>query len=365
MRIWGFVWRMLIGVMLLTGAVNAYNMGSIILLIIYGAVGCFAIYRACYVLIKGSQKVSGTSNKEPSPQDTSETSFRHLAKNTAKWQHAVVILLVVAVITYVVNTAKKQVLPEPNSTAQHQQSLSVPEKDNALQQYSAALEGQLSQAFDAVSVTCETDKQGYSLITAQVAKQGISSSTNNLKNSGDTENEAYLEFLNKLVSFTERILNDADSAGIEDVHIELIVLDDIELSNNALTGDDYVTSIVEIYDTDIRYDIMQDKSPESFIPKDEITIGKQNALRAACSYIENMPFSYEGLVKQLEFEKYTHEEAVYGADNCGADWYEQAALKAASYLDLTSFSREGLIEQLEFEGFARDQAVYGAKMNGY
>ena len=68
---------------------------------------------------------------------------------------------------------------------------------------------------------------------------------------------------------------------------------------------------------------------------------------------------------QLEYEKYSHEEAVYAADHCGADWNEQAAKKAEAYLDIMSFSRQGLIDQLEYEGFTHDQAVYGAEQNGY
>ena len=52
-------------------------------------------------------------------------------------------------------------------------------------------------------------------------------------------------------------------------------------------------------------------------------------------------------------------------DNCGADWYEQAALMAAEYLDTMSFSRTGLIDQLEYEGFSYDQAVYGVEQAGY
>ena len=78
-----------------------------------------------------------------------------------------------------------------------------------------------------------------------------------------------------------------------------------------------------------------------------------------------MAFSYSGLVKQLEFEGYTNSEAVYAANNCGADWYEQAALSAKEYLDVMPFSRQGLIEQLEYEGFTYDQAVYGVEQNGY
>ena len=78
-----------------------------------------------------------------------------------------------------------------------------------------------------------------------------------------------------------------------------------------------------------------------------------------------MPFSYEGLIDQLEYEGYSHSEAVYGADHCGADWYRQAAECAENYLDLMPFSRSELIDQLEYEGFTYDQAVYGAKQNGY
>lgn len=144
----------------------------------------------------------------------------------------------------------------------------------------------------------------------------------------------------------------------------------------------------------------------------ESTLGEQNALKRAKEYLNYSSFSYDGLVEQLEFEGYTHSEAVYAADNCGAnwnsqasdkakeylkysafsynglveqlefegyshsdaidavnncgaDWNEQAAKKAKQYLEYSSFSRSGLIEQLEFEGFTHSQAVYGAEQNGY
>lgn len=95
------------------------------------------------------------------------------------------------------------------------------------------------------------------------------------------------------------------------------------------------------------------------------TIGQSNALDSAKSYLSFMAFSYKGLIEQLEYEQFSHEDAVYAADHCGADWNEQAALSAKNYLDLMSFSRDGLIEQLEYEGFTHDQAVYGVEANGY
>lgn len=104
-----------------------------------------------------------------------------------------------------------------------------------------------------------------------------------------------------------------------------------------------------------------DPEPEA----DTITMGQKNALSSAKSYLNYSAFSYTGLIKQLEFEKFSNEDAVYAADNCGADWNEQAAKCAKSYLEYSSFSRDGLIDQLEFEGFTYEQAVYGVEANGY
>ena len=98
---------------------------------------------------------------------------------------------------------------------------------------------------------------------------------------------------------------------------------------------------------------------------DEATLGEKQAALKALDYLAYTPFSYSGLVEQLKFEGYTHEEAVYGVDKCGADWNEQAALKALDYLNYSSFSRNELIAQLEYEGFTRQQAEYGVQAVGY
>lgn len=90
-----------------------------------------------------------------------------------------------------------------------------------------------------------------------------------------------------------------------------------------------------------------------------ISSGMRNALQSAKNYLSVMPFSYSGLIEQLKFEGYSTTEATYAADNCGADWYEQAVKSAEKYLSIMAFSRSGLVEQLEFEGYTHDQAVYG------
>jgi len=89
------------------------------------------------------------------------------------------------------------------------------------------------------------------------------------------------------------------------------------------------------------------------------TIGQKNALKSAKSYLTHSSFSYQGLIDQLEYEKYDHEDAVYAVENCGADWNEQALKSAKSYLTHSSFSYQGLIDQLEYEKYTGEQAIYG------
>ena len=87
---------------------------------------------------------------------------------------------------------------------------------------------------------------------------------------------------------------------------------------------------------------------------------KENRVCAAIGYDP-----YEGLIDQLEYAGFTKEEAIYVAENCGADWKEQAAKKAESYLKTTSFSKNKLIDQLKYSGFTDEEAQYGAEQNGY
>lgn len=99
-------------------------------------------------------------------------------------------------------------------------------------------------------------------------------------------------------------------------------------------------------------------------PAQGASVSQQNAVRKAKSYISYSGFSRDGLVAQLEFEKFSHEDAVYGADNSGGNWNEEAAQKAKSYMDMMGYSRDGLIQQLLFEKFNQVQAEYGANSVG-
>jgi hypothetical protein len=89
------------------------------------------------------------------------------------------------------------------------------------------------------------------------------------------------------------------------------------------------------------------------------TAEQENACRSAEEYLDMGAFSRSGLVKQLKFEGYSTEDAIYAVDTVSPDWNEQAEKSAEEYLEMSSFSRSGLVKQLRFEGFTEQQAVHG------
>ena len=66
----------------------------------------------------------------------------------------------------------------------------------------------------------------------------------------------------------------------------------------------------------------------------------------------------------MEYDQFSPADAVYGADNSGANWDEQVAAKAKEYMSYSAFSRGGLITQLEYDKFTEAQAEYGANAVG-
>lgn len=94
------------------------------------------------------------------------------------------------------------------------------------------------------------------------------------------------------------------------------------------------------------------------------TLSQKNAIRKAKSYLNIAGFSRDWLIKQLEFEKFSNEDATYAVDNIWTDRNKQAERKAQSYLNISWFSRDGLIKQLEFDGFTNEQAAYGVNAVG-
>ena len=103
---------------------------------------------------------------------------------------------------------------------------------------------------------------------------------------------------------------------------------------------------------------------QNISPVSSETVSQKNAVRQAKAYLGYSAFSHDGLVAQLEYEKFSHADAAYGADNSGANWNEQAAKSAKNYMEYSAFSRGSLIEQLKYEKFTQEQAEYGANAVG-
>ncbi|MCR4278968.1 MAG: Ltp family lipoprotein [bacterium] len=99
-------------------------------------------------------------------------------------------------------------------------------------------------------------------------------------------------------------------------------------------------------------------------PTSSETVSQKNAVAKAKSYLNYTAFSYGGLVAQLEYDQFSHADAVYGADNSSANWNEQAAKKAKAYMEYSAFSRGSLIDQLKYDQFTQAQAEYGANAVG-
>jgi type IV secretory pathway VirB10-like protein len=99
-------------------------------------------------------------------------------------------------------------------------------------------------------------------------------------------------------------------------------------------------------------------------PTSNETVSQKNAVAKAKSYLNYAAFSHDGLVDQLEYDQFSYADAVYGADNSGANWDEQAAKKAKSYMEYSAFSRGSLIDQLKYDKFTQVQAEHGADSVG-
>ena len=124
-------------------------------------------------------------------------------------------------------------------------------------------------------------------------------------------------------------------------------------------SDDKMTDSNSSSDTIIEHNHVSDS-----INKQQ-TVGEQNAVRYAITVLDYVAVSYNGMAELLEYMGYSETEAKYGADNCGADWFNEAKEKAEEYLKYSPFSKQGLIDQLEYDGFTREQAEYGVKSLGF
>ncbi len=133
---------------------------------------------------------------------------------------------------------------------------------------------------------------------------------------------------------------------LDDYHIRTILLSDL----------DHDVILLTFYDGGLAYDAYETRFSGGFDAPEE-----PPALVMAKELLDGIAFSYNGLFQRLMFAGFSHEDALYAVDNCGADWNEEAVRMARSYAaQSSSITREKLIDQLKYEGFTDEQASYGA-----
>lgn len=93
------------------------------------------------------------------------------------------------------------------------------------------------------------------------------------------------------------------------------------------------------------------------------TRSQQNALNKAISRIAKENTSRAKLIKNLvEWDSFPQEDAIFAADNCGADWKLFAANKARERIKSGDISRDKLVQYLvTWDGFTEDEAEYAAQ----
>jgi hypothetical protein len=100
--------------------------------------------------------------------------------------------------------------------------------------------------------------------------------------------------------------------------------------------------------------------------KPAMTSGQKNALQSAQDYLDVMPFSKAGLIRQLSSsagDGYSKADATFAANHVDADWNKEAVEAAKNYLDMMPMSKEALIQQLSSSAgdkYTRAQARYAA-----
>ncbi len=93
---------------------------------------------------------------------------------------------------------------------------------------------------------------------------------------------------------------------------------------------------------------------------DEPTEREKEALEGANRYVKATAISKLGVVDMLVYDKFTQEEAEYGAAKCGADWKAEAVEDANRYLKISDMTRQDVLDMLVYDKFTQEEAEYGA-----
>jgi hypothetical protein len=95
-----------------------------------------------------------------------------------------------------------------------------------------------------------------------------------------------------------------------------------------------------------------------------LTVPQKNAINAAEDYLNESPFSKQGLIQQLSSSAgsgFPRAVAIFAVNHVHVNWDTEAVEAAKNYLKESPFSKQALIQQLSSSagsGFTEAQAVY-------
>ena len=194
-----------------------------------------------------------------------------------------------------------------------------------------------------------------SACSGPVADNGSSSSSETI------QSQAYLDGFDGNVGVAPATIN---NFGGPESYCQGVVA--LHPDYSATEQSDYIQGCLDVIGAESTNASQDESSGTSDEVSEEpsMTLSQENAVATAQDYLDYAAFSRNGLIEQLEFEKYSTADATFAVDYLSPDWNEQAAKAAQEYLDYSSFSRQGLIDQLVFEGYTQQQATYGVNQAG-
>lgn len=162
-----------------------------------------------------------------------------------------------------------------------------------------------------------------------------------------------------LVSIDQTMLTRAISIALRKTDDE-IKTEKTEIVEPTIEDSSITESSTGEVSEELRAEDSSSPNEDSSEDNDSMSAEQKNAVESAKSYIRHSAFSREGLIEQLKYEGFSEEAAIYGVDNCEANWLGEAVEQAQSYVSHSSFSYLGLIDQMKYSGFTDEEAEYGA-----
>ena len=127
------------------------------------------------------------------------------------------------------------------------------------------------------------------------------------------------------------------------------------------TGSEETSQIID----DVSNSLNGEQNDTTTTKKEESTTqakneDKESAVASAKKYVASEPLSKKATINKLKSAGYSDSAATYGAENCGADWKQNALTRARSLLEKKNYSQYKSLEYdlMHAYGFTADELSY-------